>query len=114
MVDELTISPTDVKLPGVEILEKYLTSKHLQASLMWPKRVLGVLTKVFTYLNVYFNVFKQGKNVCKPTTFRCYQCFNLRLLLFLASRVNWLKKKKFKLRSFVTCFSLPTESSKNE
>ena len=46
MVDELTISPTDVKLPGVEILEKYLTSKHLQASLMWPKRVLGVPTKV--------------------------------------------------------------------
>ena len=36
------------------------------------------------------NKRKQGKKVCKPTAFRCYQCFSLRLLLFLASRVKWL------------------------
>ena len=35
---------------------------------------------------------KQGKKVCKVTAVPCYQCFSLRLLLFLANIANWLKK----------------------
>ena len=38
----------------------------------------------------HFN--EQGKKVCKVTAVQCYQCFSLRLLLFLACRANWLKK----------------------
>ena len=37
---------------------------------------------------------QQDKKVCKPTAFRCFQCFSLCLLLFLASRVKWLPEKK--------------------
>ena len=33
---------------------------------------------------------KQGIKVCKVTAVQCYQCFSLRLLLFLACRANWL------------------------
>jgi len=37
---------------------------------------------------------KQGKKVCKPTAFRCYQCFSLRLFVFVCWRANWLPPEK--------------------
>jgi len=46
---------------------------------------------------------EQGKKVCKTTAFRCYQCFNLRLLLFLASRVEWSPEKKKEEATVVFC-----------
>ena len=35
---------------------------------------------------------KQGNKVSKVTAVPSYQCFSLRLLLFLANIANWLKK----------------------
>ena len=52
-------------------------------------------------------ILKQGKTVCKPTAFRCYHCFSLRLLLFLASRAKWLQEKKsYSALLLLSCFSL--------
>ena len=42
----------------------------------------------------------------QTTAFRCYQCFSLRLMLFLASRVKWLPEKRRKYSALLlTAFS---------
>ena len=54
----------------------------------------------FAISSAFCGQFRQGKKVYKPTAFRCYQRFSLRLLLFLASRVKWLPPSE-KKRSYI-------------
>ena len=56
---------------------------------------------------------KQGKKVCKPTALRCYQCCSLHLMLFLASRANWLEKNKSKKLHWSFANYFPWRSKKS-
>ena len=49
-----------------------------------PFLILPVPIRLLIFDLSPFVLKKPGKKVCKTTTFRCYQCFSLRLLLFLA------------------------------